>query len=58
MRIDRSATLLPTEQSDSSVVATGRQCAEIRFGLMEGQIKIADDFDAPLPAELLDLFEQ
>jgi prevent-host-death family protein len=26
-------------------------------GFLKGKIKIADDFDAPLPAELLDAFE-
>ena len=29
----------------------------IRFGLMKGQIWIADDFDAPLPDEILADFE-
>lgn len=29
----------------------------IRFGLMKGQIWIADDFDAPLPDEILAEFE-
>ncbi len=29
----------------------------IRFGLMKGQIRIADDFDAPLPDDLLAAFE-
>jgi len=29
----------------------------IRFGLMKGQIWIADDFDAPLPDEVLADFE-
>ena len=28
-----------------------------RLGLMQDQIWIADDFDAPLPDELLNLFE-
>jgi len=28
-----------------------------RFGTMRGMIKIADDFDAPLADDLLDLFE-
>lgn len=28
-----------------------------KAGLLKGKIKIADDFDAPLPDELLDLFE-
>lgn len=29
----------------------------IVFGLMKGQIQIADDFDAPLPEDLQALFE-
>ena len=29
----------------------------VRFGGMKGEIWIADDFDAPLPDELLALFE-
>ena len=29
----------------------------IIFGLMKGQIWVADDFDAPLPDEILDQFE-
>jgi prevent-host-death family protein len=28
-----------------------------QFGLYKGKIQIADDFDAPLPDDLLDLFE-
>lgn len=27
------------------------------FGALKGKVHIADDFDAPLPDELLDLFE-
>ena len=29
----------------------------IRFGLLKGKVKIAGDFDAPLPAEILAQFE-
>ena len=29
----------------------------LRLGLMKGRIRIAADFDAPLPDDLLDLFE-
>jgi prevent-host-death family protein len=29
----------------------------VRFGLMKGEIDIAEDFDAPLPEELLRAFE-
>lgn len=28
-----------------------------KFGVLKGKIEIADDFDAPLPDDLLDLFE-
>ncbi len=30
---------------------------KIKFGFMKGEIKIADDFDAPLPDEILKTFE-
>lgn len=30
---------------------------ERRFGILKGKIKIAKDFDAPLPDEILDDFE-
>lgn len=33
---------------------TGRQ---IRFGLMQGEVEIAKDFDAPLPEDVLTSFE-
>jgi prevent-host-death family protein len=29
----------------------------IRFGLLDGRLVIPDDFDAPLPAEVLEGFE-
>jgi prevent-host-death family protein len=29
----------------------------IRFGLLKGKVKVADDFDAPLPDAVLALFE-
>ena len=31
--------------------------AKIKFGLMKGEFEIPADFDAPLPDDLLDLFE-
>ncbi|MBS0655289.1 MAG: type II toxin-antitoxin system Phd/YefM family antitoxin [Verrucomicrobia bacterium] len=30
---------------------------KVRFGLLKGKIKITEDFDAPLPDDILDLFE-
>ena len=29
----------------------------VKFGLLKGQFEVPDDFDAPLPDDLLDLFE-
>jgi prevent-host-death family protein len=31
--------------------------ARIKLGLMKGRIKFAEDFDAPLPDEIVDAFE-
>jgi len=31
--------------------------SEIRFGILKGKVKEADDFDAPLPDEILTEFE-
>jgi prevent-host-death family protein len=31
--------------------------AGVRFGLMKGEIEIADDFDAPLPDDMIEAFE-
>jgi prevent-host-death family protein len=33
------------------------KAAKIRFGLMKGKIRFAEDFDAPLPDEIIDAFE-
>ncbi len=30
---------------------------KIRFGVLKGRIKVPDDFNAPLPEEVLDAFE-
>lgn len=42
------AKLVPLDQTLGS---------RFRFGTMQGKIKVADDFDAPLPDDVLDLFE-
>ena len=39
------------------VPIAGQGRGGIRFGLMKGGIKIADDFDAPLPDDVLASFE-
>ncbi|RQS11143.1 hypothetical protein [Burkholderia sp. Bp8998] len=40
-----------------SVDPTGSAKQPVRFGVLEGQAWIADDFDAPQPEYLLDAFE-
>ena len=30
----------------------------VRFGVLEGKVKVADDFDAPLPGNVLAEFER
>lgn len=35
------------------LVPLGREAPKRRIGALRGQIQIADDFDAPLPAEIL-----
>ena len=39
------------------VPASSRQRYPVQLGRLDGQFKIPDDFDAPLPDDLLDLFE-
>ena len=39
------------------LVAVDAEKPKRQFGFMKGQIWMADDFDAPLPDDLLDLFE-
>jgi prevent-host-death family protein len=39
------------------LVSFEKPAKKIRFGLGKGRVKIAPDFDAPLPDELIDLFE-
>lgn len=39
------------------IVPLRAQKKEIKFGVLKGKIRVADDFDAPLPADVLALFE-
>ncbi|KFG95437.1 hypothetical protein GQ56_0120300 [Burkholderia paludis] len=56
----------PSQRADVAVSADGDGVSAdrhtvarlpVRFGVLQGQAWIADDFDAPLPDELLDAFE-
>jgi len=39
------------------LVAMERVKTKRRFGVLKGKVRIADDFDAPLPAALIAAFE-
>lgn len=39
------------------ITALGAAKRPIRFGVLAGQVKVADDFDAPLPDDVLAEFE-
>ena len=39
------------------LVAVGRAGTKRKLGRLRGKVRIADDFDAPLPDGLLDAFE-
>ena len=41
----------------AKLVAAGPATKQRKLGRLRGKIRLADDFDAPLPDELLDAFE-
>ena len=41
----------------AKIVPLQTQKRAIKFGVLKGKIRVADDFDAPLPADVLALFE-
>ncbi|MCU9952468.1 DUF2281 domain-containing protein [Burkholderia sp. BKH01] len=54
----------PSQRADATIRGDGVSADRlapakppIRFGVLQGQAWIADDFDAPLPDYLLDAFE-
>ena len=48
---------VPSPADGTHVESVGSAKLPIRFGVLQGQAWIADDFDTPLPAYLLDAFE-
>ena len=56
-----------TEGKEIFIAKAGRPVAKlvsikvkkpkVRFGILKGKIKISDDFDEPLPDDVIDLFE-
>ncbi|KWF64772.1 hypothetical protein [Burkholderia pseudomultivorans] len=57
----RTDSLQRADASLSSQQASAERSASaaspVRFGVLRDQIRIPDDFDAPLPDDLLDAFE-
>jgi hypothetical protein len=49
--------VLEDDQPDTAAVERGPSKPKRRFGTMAGQIKVADDFDAPLPPDLQRAFD-
>ncbi|MDN7901091.1 hypothetical protein [Burkholderia cepacia] len=54
----------PAQRADTTIFDDGASADRpasanppVRFGVLQGQARIADDFDAPLPDYLLDAFE-
>jgi prevent-host-death family protein len=41
----------------AKITRLGRDKREIRFGVLKGKLKIAHDFDAPLPPDVQAAFE-
>lgn len=42
----------------AKIIPFDEQKKQFKFGTMKGKIKIADDFNEPLPDEIIDLFEK
>jgi len=41
----------------AKLVSLKEKKPKVRFGIMKGKIHLADDFDAALPDDIIDLFE-
>lgn len=41
----------------AKLVSIQKKKSKVRFGVLKGKIRMADDFDAPLPEDIIDLFE-
>ncbi|KWF17659.1 hypothetical protein [Burkholderia pseudomultivorans] len=53
--LQRADAAQSSEQASAECSAPA--VSPVRFGILQGQIRIPDDFDAPLPDDLLDAFE-
>ena len=41
----------------AKIVSLEAKKRKVRFGVLKGKVRVADDFDAPLPDDILDQFE-
>ncbi|WP_096471917.1 hypothetical protein [Burkholderia stabilis] len=62
--IPDASAIDPSQRADATIRGDGASADRfepatqpVRFGVLQGQAWIADDFDAPLPDYLLDAFE-
>ncbi|AIO33176.1 hypothetical protein [Burkholderia pseudomultivorans] len=53
--LQRADASLSSQQASAEWSASA--ASPVRFGVLRGQFRIPDDFDAPLPDDLLDAFE-
>ncbi len=41
----------------AKLVSIEQKKPQVRFGVLKGKLKLSEDFDAPLPDDIIDLFE-
>lgn len=44
-------------QPVAKLVPLKTEKSKVRFGVLKGKMRLADDFDTPLPEDVIDLFE-
>jgi len=48
---------VPTMKASRTRKVSSTRARKVRFGVLKGSIRYTDNFDAPLPAKILALFE-
>lgn len=41
----------------AKLVSLQEKTSKVKFGVLKGKLRLAEDFDAPLPEDIIDLFE-
>ena len=49
--------MIASNYKPNNRLAQRKPKSKVRFGVLKGKIRYPDDFDAPLPARILALFE-